>query len=155
MNGYEHIKNAVEVISGVKDLSTKNRKRYIADVRFVYMKLCREFDAGRFHVTNCGRCIGRDHGTVLHGLKEIEINLGKPWFLANQVYYDSLEYLRDTVDIDRTLVEDEIYNCVKRAMSLMRAVDKQVIYEDEMQSFINRVYTDSANHIETKHELVT
>ena len=154
MNKYDYIKEAVELNSEIKDLCVKGRQRYRVDVRFVYMKLCRDFDINRFSASECARAIGMNHSNVLHGIKEIDINLGKNWFLANHVYTNTVNYLTETVNIDRVFAEVEIKNFMRKAMALMKAVDKQVVYEDESLRFVNIIQSEMINSRNVEYELI-
>ncbi len=155
MNKYDYIKEAVEINSEIKDLSKVGRERYRVDVRFVYMKLCRDFDWNKFNASQCARAIGMNHANILHGLKEIDINFGKDWFKANDVYYKTFEYLTETVNIDRVFAEVEIQNLIRKAMALMKAVDKEVIYQDEVLKFVDKVETVIINSMPLEYELIT
>lgn len=66
------IKTMVEIETGVSNIATKNRIRYISDARKVYYKLCFEY-ATDYTSKHCARILNySQHGTVLHGLKQFD-----------------------------------------------------------------------------------
>jgi hypothetical protein len=82
----QRIKELYEFESGILDLSVKNRKRLVADVRFCYFKSCKNNLSRNVSLSSIGKLVKRDHATVLHGLKQYDNNYGKDYFLANDIY---------------------------------------------------------------------
>jgi hypothetical protein len=131
MSKYKIIKETVERISGITDLSVKNKKQFVVDVRFIYMKLCYDFNKAKFSLSECGRTIKRDHGTIIYGLKQAENHLNKDYFMANDVYYASLSYLTNDFDMDEYEIDSEIDRLSARINYLMtkKAYSNNVEYE--------------------------
>lgn len=63
-----------------KDFSVKSRQRPLVYMRAIYFKLCKDFTP--YTTTDIGASVGRDHATVLHGLKLFK--LLREW---NEEYY--------------------------------------------------------------------
>jgi len=131
MSKYKIIKETVERISGIKDLSEKNKKQFVVDVRFIYMKLCYDFNKAKFSLTECGRTIKRDHGTIIYGLRQASNHLNKDYFMANDVYYSALSYLTNDFDMDEYEIDSEIDRLNVRINYLMtkKAYNAKVEYK--------------------------
>ncbi len=93
-NPYREIKIIVESVCDIKDLSTRSRKRFIVDCRYVYYYLCQKY-VKKFILANCGSEIDRDHASVMHGLKEFDAVFRQSTFTAYDVYLKSLDILED------------------------------------------------------------
>lgn len=65
------IKEHIEDITGVKDLSIKSRKREIVEIRSVCFTLTRTLCLG-VSLASIGELYNKDHATVIHGLKMFE-----------------------------------------------------------------------------------
>jgi len=88
----EYIKNLVENRSGIKDLETRSRKRYLVDTRYVCYKLCKDFiPKRRCTLESIGAAFLRDHSTILHGLKEFEYLFDNATFVNSKSLYLSVK----------------------------------------------------------------
>ena len=73
------------------DIRNKTRKREFAYSRILYYGLCRKYT--NYSLESIGMSIGKDHSTVLHGLKWLDINVinntdgmfSEKWIRANDV----------------------------------------------------------------------
>lgn len=105
---YETIKNLVEKESNIKDLSVKDRKSYIRDCRFTYMKLCIKHIKS-FDLKSCGITINRCHATIINGIKKFNYDYGTTYFNANEVYDICDKILvKEKIEINKRLNSSEI-----------------------------------------------
>ena len=51
------------------DLSLKTRKRHYIDARAMYYSMCKKYATDDRSLTSIGKTVGKDHATVLYGLK--------------------------------------------------------------------------------------
>ena len=68
MINVKFIRSIVEQVTEL-DLSNGNRKRDYSDARAIYYKICR--DMTKSTIEYIGKEVGRDHATVLHGIKNV------------------------------------------------------------------------------------
>ncbi len=113
---YRVIKEAVEAVSDIKDISIKDRQRYIIDCRYVYYHLCKKYIHG-FILADCGTAVNRDHSTVIHGLKCFNQLFNQSAFTASKVYLNAIE-----------LVEDDFYfdNNISRAVAKLERLTNRL-----------------------------
>ena len=64
-----HIATVVNDVTGCNIL-TKTRVRSVVEARAIYYYLCRKYT--NYTTAEIGETVGKDHSTVLHGLKSIE-----------------------------------------------------------------------------------
>jgi len=86
MIDYLFIKQLVENIGEVDDISIKSRKRHIVNLRATYAKLCFLY-IDKFTLAKCGKEINRDHATIIHALKIFKNDYGTKHFLTEGVFY--------------------------------------------------------------------
>ena len=67
----KEIKNTLERELDIADLSIRSRKQHIVYGRYLGYKLCKKFTANG--ATSIGLEFGRDHASVLHGLKKFNV----------------------------------------------------------------------------------
>ena len=65
----ETIREIVQSVFGVENISKRTRDRYHSDSRRVYCALAREFTDKSMHII--GASIDRDHSTVVHNMKTV------------------------------------------------------------------------------------
>ena len=108
----ENYKNIVEDVSGVKDISIRNRKDYIVHLRYVYFDLCKKYADPKVSLFKIGKEVNRDHASVLHGLNQVDTKLFTRLFFANDEYKEAQKkiilYLSYSFDIEKK-IEDLIY----------------------------------------------
>ena len=51
------------------DISLKTRRRNYSDARAMYYSMCKKYATDDSSLTSIGKTVGKDHATVLHGLK--------------------------------------------------------------------------------------
>ena len=85
MIDYKFIKQLVESVGEVKDISDRSRKRYIVDLRSSYAKLCLVY-INSFKLEGCGIEISREHSTIIHSLESFKNDYGTKHFKATEVY---------------------------------------------------------------------
>tara|TARA_S200002703_G_scaffold21913_1_gene18605 strand:+ start:2681 stop:3085 length:405 start_codon:yes stop_codon:yes gene_type:complete len=88
----EKIKEVVEQETN-EQLNVRNRKREVVYARAIYFKLCKEHT--RNSLTRIGKSVGKDHATVLHGIKVFDHQI--------DVYEDSIEYKNIFLKLDRII----------------------------------------------------
>lgn len=101
------IKETVERISGVNDISVKKKTNYLVHCRFCYFKLCQVF---RKELKNpslyvIGAKVKRDHATVLHGLKTFDNLMETKGLITEDVYSACLKLLGGYLDNSDELKE--------------------------------------------------
>ena len=94
LNVYLKIKEVIEEVSGIKDLSYKSRKTLIIDCRCCYYHLSRYYLGRRFTQEQAGRYCGkRTHATVINGLIQFDNNYDTIYFTANEIYKEARNVL--------------------------------------------------------------
>jgi len=73
-----------------QDVFSRSRAALVAAPRFAVMALLRQ-EMG-WTLVNAGRAVGRDHGTVVYGLKAVE-----DWAVGNQAHHRRMEEARRRV----------------------------------------------------------
>lgn len=73
------------------NLNTKSRKRELVYARAIYFKLARHFTLQSYD--SIGKLVGRDHATVLHGIK----------ILDNVIAEYEIEYLKVYTDLKKII----------------------------------------------------
>ncbi len=117
----EFIKDRLEATTGL-DISDNTRKREYINLRAVYYKLCKEYTIDS--LSKIGGLVGRDHATVLHGLKTFDtLNVYEPKIYAfytqfkNKYPIESIG-LMDDEDLEKHhLLIDEIKHLHKRIIA--------------------------------------
>jgi ribosomal protein L29 len=67
------IKQCVEKVTGVEDISSKTRTYEVSTARWLYIKIARENT--KHSLKSIGVIINRDHSTVLHGVNNVDFEL--------------------------------------------------------------------------------
>lgn len=68
------------------ELDKHSRKRYYVYPREVYYRLCKDF-ARDWSLSTCGSIVGRDHATVLYGVRAFERDRGQKYFVEYFMAY--------------------------------------------------------------------
>tara|TARA_R100000734_G_C3319120_1_gene114335 strand:+ start:7943 stop:8347 length:405 start_codon:yes stop_codon:yes gene_type:complete len=108
----EEIKQAVEQETN-QNLNIRNRKREMVYARAVYFKLCKQHT--RASLSRIGKSVGKDHATVLHGIKVFDTHIG--------IYEDSLEYKKIFYKLDRIIRREK--------NTTQREIDPASYYRDK------------------------
>lgn len=106
------IKDMVESSSLVPDISVANRKREVADARFVFFTLARKYtnnslSAIGLFLKSDWKPKGFDHSSVLHGIKQCDNLLGNTSFTGNKVY---LECNKKLSELEKTPSKMQNFN---------------------------------------------
>lgn len=96
----EIIKKTVERVSNIKDISIKNRSRYLTDCRFVYCGLVNAFkeDLGHPSLVKVGNHINRNHATIIHGTNKFKDLYNVKTFAGTDIYNKCLIILVPLTD---------------------------------------------------------
>jgi len=74
-------------------IDVKSRKRELVYIRAIYYKLCKEFTFDS--LDKIGKTIGKDHATVIHGLKLFENIINPTW---EKDYYNTYLKLHEQLN---------------------------------------------------------
>ena len=145
MNTYKLIKETVEKVSEIKDLSMPNRERYVSDCRKVYFGLSRLYKRSAYHGTNCSKIVNRRHCSGIHNIKQFDDYIGLKSFTANDVYNDvrkildplllhkvaeiedDIEFTKSKIDYLENLLSEYTYEL--ESLELRKASKMDVIYK--------------------------
>jgi chromosomal replication initiation ATPase DnaA len=85
MTELEYIENYVMDIYGVdiETLYSKTKKDHICTVRYTFWYLLRE--ACNWSLTRIAELVGKDHTTIIHGVKQFKIRGGEHQFNARTI----------------------------------------------------------------------
>lgn len=108
----EEIKEVVEQETN-EQLDIRNRKREVVYARAVYFKLCKEHT--RNSLARIGRSVGKDHATVLHGIKVFDYQI--------DVYEDAIEYKNIFLKLDKIIR--------RKNNTTKRQIDPATYYRDK------------------------
>lgn len=74
-NFLNRIKAITEELTGIEDISTFKKPFDTVCARFLYYALCRYYSNKHKYVSlgKIGKCINRDHSTVIYGLKKYDV----------------------------------------------------------------------------------
>ena len=101
------IKTMVENVSGIQDISVRNREDEYVQTRWVYFKLCRMFlPAESNSLPKIGQTVDRDHASVLHGLKKFDFFYSKDFFENKRNMYSDVYLRLHEMDQNSSLVEN-------------------------------------------------
>jgi len=84
------------------DVKAPNRKRKNVDARSIYFRLCRELL--QLSTPDIGRTVGKDHATVLYGLKQFKILYDTDREYARM--YNSTIKLLHTLNFEVNLIDE-------------------------------------------------
>ena len=135
------IKETVEQVSNIKDISTRRKPRYIADCRVVYGQLCLVFDKElcKPSLKYVGSHIDRDHATILHYRKVFDGCYKTPNFSASDVYDEALQALQVLYLLiekpNGKIIDLVTLERVKRYYRI-----KHIAHQEKTRSVINSLY---------------
>jgi len=91
----------VSIFSRHKDISVTERSDKICFLRYVYMKLSREYT--KYSLCEIGSVCGqRNHATVMNGLKQFDVLYNHPKFkFAKKVYFSVSDVLGERLSIQK------------------------------------------------------
>ena len=118
----EFIITMVQQESGVRDLSTKRKYRFISDNRFVAYKLCDQYT--NLTLERIGDLIGFDHSSALNGIRKFEDYYGSSDFQGNKTYDTCVKIL------ERKKLEEEPVN-MERILYKIGIVDNDTLIDVE------------------------
>lgn len=70
-SNYKLVKEVVERIAEV-DLTAKSRKHQLPYIRYVYYRICKDFDKDDFMISHCSMEIFQKHDLAIYGLKRFD-----------------------------------------------------------------------------------
>lgn len=118
----EDIRALVELKSGV-DLSNPSRKREYVYCRAIYFKLCRTLTKSTLGAI--GRSVGRDHASVLHGVKTYDniICQGyEPEF--NRIYHSCKRKLRGDIKVEKAILSSSLDELKEYVRDVSRRINE-------------------------------
>jgi len=130
------IKKDVEALFEL-DLTLSCRKTPTVHARYIYYRLCKDFTYSSLE--QIGKEVGKDHSSVVHGLKQFELIK----FRNEQQYLHPYKYLKDQVSKKlRVLKSDESFYTIdelieQNALLHQHCEDLKGFIEKEFKSFFN------------------
>ena len=156
MEDLKTIKKIVEIRTGLTRIERKDRTRDYSFARFLYFKLASVMTPATYQ--SIGRCIHRDHSTVLYGLRQFD-NMGHRFPLFN-TYIEIKEELKlrksivekfDTVEDCQNYYINEISRITKSyslEIQKLRAENERSIFlNDKLKELSDVDYSDLLNVI--------
>lgn len=109
------IKNITEELTGIEDISVKDRRNNIVYARYLYFALCRYYsdDISYVSLEKIGSVINRAHCTVIHGFKTFD-DLMK----FNNFPYDELYKIGLKKVLDESNKESPYVNLINKIYKL-------------------------------------
>jgi hypothetical protein len=138
------VKEIIESVSNIKDISIRNRARTLTDLRYVYIKLCYEF-IDKPSLTLLGQHIDRKHCDILHLKNKVDDMMLSSKFTAMDVYLACKNHLGSVkhsnginiIDL-KTIFQVKQYYRVRH----MRNIEK---YHKYINTLIKRIETNKSN----------
>lgn len=131
---YQLIKETIEIVSGVKDISNTRRTRRDTELRWVYYDLCKRYLKGKFVISHCALVVNRHHASVINGIKVFKDVNSVQQFKSQDVYNKAVsvlnEYLVDKYnDDDRLIILAKINyleNCLSFEKSELEKIELKI-----------------------------
>ena len=101
----EQIKDIVE-FKFTANLNEKTRRRYLVYTRAVYFKLCRKYTP--LTLSEIGKTVGKDHATVLHGIRLYDEQVVKYSPFHKKVYKNIDNKISGKIDVENTIYQSKI-----------------------------------------------
>ena len=103
------VKQTLETVSGIEDLSIPDRTRFVADVRILYFGMVHYYLGKEYTCSHSAIYIDRRHATGIHARKNYNNLLGTDGFSANHIYEKAKEILDDVFpNINNLKLKDDI-----------------------------------------------
>lgn len=125
----KEIRNKVQDLTGIKDISIKSRKRDYVNARCIYYKLCKEMNP-RDSYESISNEIKQDHSTVVHSINNIFPQLeiyDKDFYSVYKKIKSGITDVKDYKKIDSRLHDIiVIYNDLdlhRKEMFVLRATE--------------------------------
>jgi hypothetical protein len=128
---YKIIREVVEQVYGVEDISIISRKKTAVNARFLYFKLCKMYIKKYFTLKACGIEVGRDHATVRHGIIQFNQNIDNNSSIEQRNYHECIALLDSSMPVKINVRNVEIFNLITRLETLIKEVKDSVINELE------------------------
>ena len=136
---YKIIREVVEQVYLVDDISIISRKKTIVNARFLYFKLCKMYIKKHFTLKACGIEVDRDHATVRHGIIQFNQNIDNNSSIEQRNYHECISLLDHSMPVKINVRNVEIFNLMNRLEILIKEVKDSVTNELEE---IEVSYTD-------------
>lgn len=140
----EIIKETVEAVSDVKDISVKSRKRNIVDLRYVYVKLCYEF-INKPSPSIIGKHINRSHCDILYLKDGADVVMSSKKFTALGVYLSCKNHLKNSDNEDTLNILDLKTIFEVKQYYRLRHIRNIEIYHKYINTLIKRIETNKSN----------
>lgn len=101
----EQIKDIVE-FKFTANLNEKTRRRYLVYTRAVYFKLCRKYTP--LTLSEIGKTVGKDHATVLHGIRLYDEQVVKYSPFHKKVYKNIDNKISGKIDVENAIYQTKI-----------------------------------------------
>lgn len=101
----EQIKDIVE-FKFTANLNEKTRRRYLVYTRAVYFKLCRKYTP--LTLSEIGKTVGKDHATVLHGIRLYDEQVVKYSPFHKKVYTNIDNKISGKIDVENAIYQTKI-----------------------------------------------
>ena len=128
---YKRIREVVEQVSRVDDISINSRKKAAVNARFMYFKLCKMYVKNSFTLKACGIEIDRDHATVRHGIIQFNETIDYISSVEQRNYHECVSLLDSSMPMPINIRTVEIFNLINRLEFLMKGVKESFSLELE------------------------
>ena len=129
----EKLKELVENYYGIS-LDLKSRKRLYIEARYIYFYLCRNFT--NFSLAKIGASVGKDHATVLNGLKKLD-GLRQWYGSTNENFYELYSLAKQ--------MTKEVENKQPTLEQLVKMYNKLVIDHEVLKNEYDKICLDIQN----------
>jgi len=116
------IKEIVDEMVGF-DISTKRRQRHIVYARFLYCKIAKA-ENPLLTTSVIGKAVNRDHATVLHALKNVDIVLSQDKDILN-LYYRIVEVI-NRYKLDNRVQHTNLQDAIKEVNDISEAYEAKI-----------------------------
>ena len=116
------IKEIIDEMVGF-DIGTKRRQRHIVYARFLYCKIAKA-ENPLLTTSVIGKAVNRDHATVLHALKNVDIVLSQDKDILN-LYYRIVEVI-NRHKIDNRVQHTNLQDAIKEVNDISEAYEAKI-----------------------------
>ena len=121
----------------ILDISSKKRGRDRVHARWIYFKLARTYT--RHSYSLIGKTVNRDHATVLHGLKYIDVDMKDKRFYYLLEIYNKIEKFLIT---GKEILHDDNLVDLRSLLDRIKKLEKRVSILEYEKSQRNKVGQD-------------
>lgn len=113
----EQIKEIVEFKFSA-NLNEKSRSRYLVYTRAVYFKLCRKYT--HLTLSAIGKTVGKDHATVLHGIRLYDEQVTRYSPFHKKVYKSIAKKISGKIDMENLIYQSKINDLTEQIEKLQK-----------------------------------